>query len=78
MPARKKPGFEEQLAQVETLIARMESGELTLEDAMNSYEQGVKTLQELEKQLQSASRRLTEIRRSADGEITEVPVEDEA
>ena len=77
MPAKKKATFEQQLADVEALITRMESGELSLEDAMNSYEQGVRTLQELEKQLQSATQRLTEIRKNADGEIEEIPVEDE-
>lgn len=33
--------FEEALAQLETLVERMESGELSLEDSLASFEQGI-------------------------------------
>lgn len=75
MAAKKKLTFEERLAQVEALIAGMESGALPLEEAMRQYEEGVKALQELEKELLGAQQKLTVLRRAADGTEEEVPLE---
>ncbi len=75
MAAKKKLTLEERLAQVETLIGEMESGALPLEDALKRYEEGMKALLELEKELQSAHQKLTVLRRAADGTDEEVPLE---
>ena len=37
-----KPNFEQTLAELEALVARMESGELPLDQALATFEQGVK------------------------------------
>lgn len=75
MAAKKKQTFEERLAQVEALIADMESGDLGLEDALKRYEEGMEALTALEKELQSAQQRLTVLRTAADGSDEEVPLE---
>ena len=75
MAAKKKLTFEERLSQVEVLIADMESGAMGLEDALKRYEEGMKTLTDLEKELQSAQQRLTILRKAADGSDEEVPLE---
>lgn len=75
MAAKKKQAFEERLAQVEALIADMESGALALEDALKRYEEGMAALTALEKELQSAQQRLTVLRTAADGTEEEVPLE---
>jgi len=76
MAAKKKLTFEERLAQVEALIGEMENGTLPLEDALRQYEEGMKALTALEKELQSAQQKLTVLRRAADGTEEEVPLED--
>ena len=76
MAAKKKPSFEQQLSEVESVISQMESGEFSLEETVDRYEQGMKTLRELEKQLSHFSQRLTEIRQQEDGTPEEIPVEE--
>ena len=61
MNAKKKqePSFEEALAELEALVEHMESGELSLEDSIKTYERGVslgrvalKALDEAEQRVQ--------------------------
>lgn len=75
MAPKKKMTFEERLAQVEALIGQMESGALPLEDALQQYEEGMKALSLLEKELASAQQKLTVLRRAADGTEEEIPLE---
>ncbi len=75
MPTKKKLSFEEQLAQVETLIGRMEQGGLPLEETLKDYEQGMAMLTAMEKELASATQRLTALRQAADGTETEEPLQ---
>lgn len=74
MAAKKKLTFEERLQQVEALIAKMESGEMPLEEAMQQYEAGLNALNALEKELTAAQQRLTVLRQQS-GEDVEVPME---
>ena len=76
MAAKKKLTFEERLQQVEALIAKMESGEMPLEEAMQQYEAGLNALNALEKELTAAQQRLT-VRRQQSGEDIEVPMEEQ-
>ena len=74
MPGKKKLSFEEQLAQVESMIGRMEQGSLPLEETIQAYEQGMEMLNAMEKELTSATQRLTVLRQAADGTETEEPL----
>ncbi|MBS5726855.1 MAG: exodeoxyribonuclease VII small subunit [Faecalibacterium sp.] len=76
MAAKKKLTFEERLQQVEALIAKMESGEMPLEEAMQQYEAGLNALNALEKELTAAQQRLTVLRQQS-GEDVEVPMEEQ-
>ena len=76
MAAKKKLTFEERLQQVEALIAKMESGEMPLEEAMQQYEAGLNALNALEKELTAAQQRLTVLRQQC-GEDVEVPMEEQ-
>lgn len=76
MAAKKKLTFEERLQQVETLIAKMESGEMPLEEAMQQYEAGLNALNALAKELTAAQQRLTVLRQQS-GEDIEVPMEEQ-
>ena len=76
MAAKKKLTIEERLQQVEALIAKMESGEMPLEEAMQQYETGLNALNALEKELTAAQQRLTVLRQQS-GEDVEVPMEEQ-
>lgn len=76
MAAKKKLTFEERLQQVEALIAKMESDEMPLEEAMQQYEAGLNALNALEKELTAAQQRLTVLRQQS-GEDIEVPMEEQ-
>lgn len=77
MAAKKKLTFEQKLADVEALISQMESGSMTLEESMKRYEEGMKALQALEKELAGAAQKLTVLRRSAEGQDVEIPLEED-
>lgn len=44
MPAKKKPSFnfEQSLAELETIVKKMETGDLTLEQSLEQFEHGMK------------------------------------
>lgn len=52
------PGFEASLAELETIVSELESGELGLEDALARYEQGIGHLKQCHGQLQRATRKI--------------------
>lgn len=55
------PGFEDAMAQVESLIARIESGEVGLEQALADYEQGVQLLKHCRGVLDRVEQRITDL-----------------
>ncbi|MGH8253138.1 MAG: exodeoxyribonuclease VII small subunit [Steroidobacteraceae bacterium] len=64
----KEPGFEDTLAELETLVARMEAGSLPLDEALRNFERGVQLTRECQAALQQAQQRvqmLTELRSDA-------------
>lgn len=77
MAAKKKPSFEDQLNALEQLISSMEKGEMPLEESLRAYEEGMKMASQLERELQSATQRLTVLRTGKDGEDVEVPIEED-
>ena len=75
MAVKRSVAFEERLSQLETLISRMERGEMPLEETMQQYEASLKLLKTMEKELATAQQRLTVLRQK-DGENVEVPMEE--
>ncbi len=59
MAAKPKPaGFEQTLAELEQLVAQMESGNLPLDEALKQFERGVQLTRECQEALQSAQARV--------------------
>ena len=58
---KKKAGFEEQLKELEELVAKMEGGDLPLEESLELFERGIQLSRELQKSLQAASLRVTKL-----------------
>ena len=52
------PALETSLDSLETLVERMESGELTLEDSLQAFEQGVKLTRECQQALSQAEQKV--------------------
>lgn len=58
--------FEETLASLESLVSRMEDGQMSLEEALSAFETGVRLTRECQKSLQDAELRVQMLTR-ADG-----------
>jgi len=65
--------FEEALGQLEALVARLEAGDLPLEDALRAFEEGVRLTRLCAERLEDAQRRVHLLTRSPDGTEREVP-----
>ena len=70
-----KPTFEQRLETVKELIERIESGKLPLEESVRQFENGMKALNELEKELDEMKRTLTVLQEQPDGSAAEKPLE---
>ena len=69
--------FEEGMAALETLVARLESGTLGLEEALAAFERGVTLVRALNERLTAAEQRVELLVRSADGGLSLEPAEDD-
>ncbi len=56
-----KLSFEKQIERIEKITADLESGELSLEDAMKRYEEGVKLITSCSKSLTKAEGKVTKL-----------------
>jgi len=50
--------FEESLSELEALVERMESGDLTLEESLGAFEQGIALTRSCQKALQAAEQKV--------------------
>ena len=50
--------FEQQLEELEKIVSRMEQGELSLENSINEFEQGMKLASQCQKTLEEAEMRV--------------------
>jgi exodeoxyribonuclease VII small subunit len=73
----KKPDFEKSLARLEEVVRRLESPQLSLDDAMKLFEEGVALQRECQKQLEDAEGRVEILLKKADGKLTAEPFEPE-
>ena len=56
--AKKTPQLEQSLDSLEALVERMESGELTLEESLQAFDQGVKLTRECQQALSQAEQKV--------------------
>ncbi len=74
----KKADFERSLARLEEVVRKLESPNLSLDDAMKLFEEGVALSRECQKQLEEAEGRVEILLKKADGKMTAEPFEPEA
>ena len=76
--ARKKasPDFEQSLAELQTLVERLENGELSLEDSLSAFEQGIRLTRDCQGALTQAEQKV-QILLERDGELAQEPFDAE-
>jgi len=72
---KKAVDFEQQLASLEGLVNSLESGELSLEESLKSFEQGIKVARDCQAALKSAEQKVEILMRQGD-ELASQPFED--
>ena len=65
--ADKELSFEEALARLEEIVARLEAGKTTLDSALADYEEGVSLLRRCNSQLDAAEQRVEAVEKGEDG-----------
>lgn len=73
----KKRSFETALKELEEIVREMESGDLSLEDAVKKYESGMKQSKYCLDLLDKTERKISLLTKDTDGHIKEIPFEDE-
>ena len=68
--------FESAMGQLETLVSKMESGDLSLEESLEAFEKGVHLTRFCQDQLQKAELKIQEL--NSKGEIIEIDQENDA
>ena len=57
----KKQTFEAGMSELEALTARLETGDMTLDETMKTYEKGVTLAAQLKRQLEDSRKRIEQI-----------------
>lgn len=71
-----KEKFEEALQKLEEIVKRMEAGEMTLEESLKAFEEGIKLARFCAKKLDEADRRVELLLRQ-EGDLTTKPFPEE-
>ncbi len=71
------PSFEESLGELEALVERMESGELSLEESLSAFERGIALTRSCQQALQAAEQRVEILTARTPDAATE-PFDDDA
>jgi exodeoxyribonuclease VII small subunit len=66
---QKKPEFELSLARLEEVVRKLESPQLSLDEAMKLFEEGVALSRECQKQLEEAEGKVEILLKKADGKL---------
>lgn len=69
--SEKNMRFEKALEKLETVVAKLEAGNVPLDEALACYEEGMELIRVCNKQLDEAERRVEAVRKSDNGFMTE-------
>lgn len=72
MARKKAADFETSLTELQSLVERLESGELSLEDSLGAFEQGIRLTRDCQAALVQAEQKV-QILLERDGELEEAP-----
>jgi exodeoxyribonuclease VII small subunit len=69
----KKPDFESSLTRLEEIVGKLESANLSLDDAMKLFEEGVQLSRDCQKHLEQAEGKVEILLKKAGGEMAAAP-----
>ena len=69
--------FDESLKKLEGIVARLEEGDLALEESLKLFEEGIKLSRLCTKQLEEAERKVQILLKNEEGTITTKPFNEE-
>jgi exodeoxyribonuclease VII small subunit len=78
MAEKKDKRFDQGMAELETIVARLEAGELPLEDALAAFESGVALVRTLNQRLGEAEARVELLTRDPNGKLQLQPLDRDA
>ena len=76
--AAKKPDFEYSLARLEEIVKKLEGANLSLDDAMKLFEEGVQLSRDCQKYLEQAEGKVEILLKKTGGEMAAEPFDPEA
>ena len=72
-----KKTFEQAMKQLEQIVQDLESGDMPLEKAIKTFEEGVQLSKFCSQKLDETEKRITILMQNSDGKIAEVPFSDD-
>jgi exodeoxyribonuclease VII small subunit len=73
MAEKNTPKFEDELEDLEAVVTQIDSGDLSLEEAIGAFERGVGLVRSLNQKLDEADRRIEVLTRDAAGDLHVAP-----
>lgn len=70
--------FEDALKRLEKIVSELESGDLSLDDSLKKYEEGVKLAQFCSKKLETARRKVEILVKTGSGKLEAKPFDESA
>lgn len=74
--AEKNEKFEVSLEKLEGLVQKLESGDLSLEDSMKAFEEGMTLVKSCEQKLTEAQKKIEILMKDKDGHVVEQKFQD--
>ncbi|RLB84293.1 MAG: exodeoxyribonuclease VII small subunit [Deltaproteobacteria bacterium] len=65
--------FEDAMSRLEEIVQSLESGELSLEDSIKAFEEGIKLAKFCSQKLEEAEKKVTMLIKQSNGKYLEVP-----
>ena len=62
-------GFEESMKELEAVVAKLESGDATLDESLEFFEKGIKLSKSCQKMLDAAEKKVSVLIAGSDGEL---------
>ena len=76
MPAKKQLSFEEAMARLEQIVAVLEKGDSSLEEALSLFEEGAGLMKQCATDLDKAEQKVSKLLPGPGGEPVEEPMEE--
>ncbi len=76
--AKSEKKFEDELKDLEAVVARIDSGELSLEESIDAFERGIGLVRALNHKLDEIEKKVEVLVRNAQGELCTTPYQNTA